>query len=174
MTPITLQKQLGKKDPFSCPEEEAYLNLRRTFSLLDHQSEQYFKSNGLSHATYNVLRILRGLSRQSDKARAPAKVRSSDIARWLVSAVPDLTRLVDRLIGEGLVERTRCEEDRRVVFVGITRKGLQRLAKIDKSIADQNRILLGHLSRRELETLNRLLVKARSSVETNTQPDRSS
>ncbi len=169
MTPITLQKQLGKKDPFSCPEEEAYLNLRRTISLLDHRGEQYFKANGLSHATYNVLRILRGMSRQGDKA--PAKVRSSDIAKWLVSAVPDLTRLVDRLVGEGFVERTRCEEDRRVVFVGITRKGLQRLAKIDKSLADHNQTLLGHMSRKDLDTLNRLLVKARSSVETYNQSD---
>ena len=166
MTQIGLKAELKKKGAWNSPEQEALMNLMRTNSMFACRADRFFRGHGISSPQYNILRILRGHDGQG--------LPSLEIASQMIAIVPDITRLLDRLENAGYVKRQRSTEDRRVVFVGITRKGLQRLAKIDKSIADQNRILLGHLSRRELETLNRLLVKARSSVETNTQPDRSS
>jgi DNA-binding MarR family transcriptional regulator len=80
----------------------------------------------------------------------------------LVSRVPDVTRLVDRLEKGGLVERVRTPDDRRVVLVAITTKGLGLLAKLDGPMADLHREQLAHMSEAELKQLVRLLTKART------------
>lgn len=155
----TLQHELGKRQPFAHPEVEAMLNLLRTTSRLESESERLIKSFGLSSATYNILRILRG--HRQHAGRGFCGVPCSQIGAELVTAVPDVTRLIDRLIDAGLVERERSEEDRRVVFIRITKQGLDRLAQIDQPLLDLHLAQLGHLTRGELATLNDLLVKAR-------------
>jgi len=67
------------------------------------------------------------------------------IGDQLVSRLPDVTRLADRLEEAGLVKRSRTTEDRRVVLVGITKKGLGLLAELDKPVADLNRRLWKHM-----------------------------
>ena len=59
MTP-SLQHEIKKKKPFDLPEQEAFLNVVRTASTLAADFERLFRDHGLSEATYNVLRILRG------------------------------------------------------------------------------------------------------------------
>lgn len=155
----TLQHELGKRQPFEHPEVEAMLNLVRTASRLQSENERLIKSFGLSGATYNILRILRG--HQQYAGRGFRGVPCSQIGAELVTSVPDVTRLIDRLIEAGLVERERSEEDRRIVFIRITKDGLDRLAQVDQPLLDLHLAQLGHLSRGELATLNELLVKAR-------------
>jgi len=99
------------------------------------------------------LRILRGAG--------SGGLPSTEIAGRMVTRVPDITRLVDRLEATGLVERSRTSEDRRVVIVCITAKGLDVLASLDGPITKLHLAQLGHLTRKELEEFNRLLVKAR-------------
>jgi DNA-binding MarR family transcriptional regulator len=72
-----------------------------------------------------------------------------------------VTRLVDRLETASLVERQRTREDRRVVLVLITKKGLELLARLDEPVLSLHKKQLAHLSRSELKELNRLLVKVR-------------
>jgi DNA-binding MarR family transcriptional regulator len=79
----------------------------------------------------------------------------------MICRTPDVTRLVDRLEAAGLAERRRTPEDRRVVFVTITKAGLKLLAKLDRPLIDMHRRSLVHLTRAELKTMNRLLVKMR-------------
>ncbi|HBS29457.1 MAG TPA: MarR family transcriptional regulator, partial [Phycisphaerales bacterium] len=149
-----LQHELGKRRPFDVPEQEAWLNLQRSAEFLSGDFDHLFKSHGLSTAQHNVLRILRGHGKP---------VPSLSIAGEMVARVPDITRLVDRLEGAGLVERRRCVEDRRVVFVSITRKGLELVGSLDRPVVQLHRAQLGHLSRKELAELNRLLEKARTA-----------
>ncbi|MBL0927377.1 MAG: MarR family transcriptional regulator [Phycisphaerales bacterium] len=150
-----LQHEIGKKTPFDSVEQEAYLNVMRTASLLGGAFEALFKSQGLSESTYNVLRILRG---EGEKMPCLA------VAERLIARVPDITRLIDRLEKQGLVARARCEEDRRVVHISITRKGLGVLAKLDGPVLALHRAQLGHLSRGELRSLSELLVRARAGA----------
>ncbi|MFG0305100.1 MAG: MarR family winged helix-turn-helix transcriptional regulator [Phycisphaerales bacterium JB040] len=154
---VPLREEINKRDPFEVAEQEAYLNLVRTQAELGGEFFSLFKRHGLSEAGYNVLRILRGAHLQK-KTRG---VRSSEIAGQMVVRVPDVTRLVDRLVDKGLVERTRCTDDRRVVYVAITKAGLKLLEKMDQPVLDLHRSQLGHLSERELASLNKLLEKAR-------------
>ncbi len=148
-----LQHEVNKKRPFDLPEQEAYLNLIRTAAELDGPLLAVLKPKGLTPSTYNVLRILRGSGSEGRHA--------SDIGCDMVVRVPDVTRLVDRLEKRGLVERERSTTDRRVVVVRISKAGLALLKTLDKPVLEVHEAQLGHLSRGELEELNRLLEKAR-------------
>ncbi len=150
----SLQEEVQKREPFELAEEEAYLNLLRSQEKLYDHFSQLFKQYGISQPQYNVLRILRGMGGSG--------VRTLDLIGPMVNRVPDITRLVDRLEGAGLVTRNQTKEDRRVVLVQITPKGLELLAQLDKPVRDNLRAQLGHLTAEELAELNRLLLKARN------------
>jgi DNA-binding MarR family transcriptional regulator len=148
-----LKDEIKKKRPFERPEEEAYLNLLRTATLLVADFERQFKAAGVSEPQYNVLRILRGAGGDG--------LPCSEIGERMITRVPDVTRLVDRLESAGLVVRNRTSEDRRVVRVKVTQKALDLLAGLDRPLAELHRRQLGHMTRAELDELSRLLVKAR-------------
>jgi DNA-binding MarR family transcriptional regulator len=154
----TLQHEIGKRKPFDAPEQEAFLNLIRTASVLSAGFQRLFRAHKLSESTYNALRILRGAAADPESRGVHT---CSEIGEHLVTQVPDVTRLIDRLEELGLAERVRCEEDRRVVHVKITRKGLEVLARLDEPVLELHRAQLAHLSRAELGELSRLLTKAR-------------
>lgn len=154
----SLQHEIGKKHSFDLAEQEAYLNLVRTTSTLSVEFERFLRDHGLSGATYNALRILRGATIGDE---APGKRPCSEIGEQMVAQVPDVTRVVDRIEKMGLAQRVRCQADRRVVYVKITKKGSDLLARLDGPILEMHRTQLGHMSAKELADLSRLLVKAR-------------
>lgn len=156
MTNPPLQHDLKKRHPFETPEVEALLNLLRTTDWFRNRIDRLFKKYGLTSSQYNVLRILRGEGNP---------LPSLEIASRLVQVVPAITGLIDRLEKESLVERKRCTTDRRVVYVQITTKGNRLLKKLDQPEAELHQQLLGHLSRKELAELSRLLVKARAPLQ---------
>ena len=158
-----LAQEIKKRQPFDSAAEEAFLNLLRTHAVLSGQSEALFKQHGISPPKYNILRILRGASRTGEACKHG--LPSLEIAERMITRVPDITRLVDGLESEGLVNRTRCTDDRRVVYVGITSKGLGLLDQLDKPVVELNKRLLAHLTQEDLRDLNRLLVKARKVSE---------
>ena len=154
-----LQHELKKKHPFASAEEEALLNLFRTADRVQIEAERLFREHGLTNSQYNVLRILRGEGK-------PLPIL--EVADRMLAAVPGITGLIDRLEGMGLLARRRCTEDRRVIFVAITDKGLDLLAGLDQPVEDLHKRLIGHLSPAELRELSRLLEKARVRLDDNT------
>jgi DNA-binding MarR family transcriptional regulator len=149
-----LAAEINKKKPFESLEQEAALNLIRTASYFTEPVERLFKQHALSEATYNALRILRG-SGQAGRA-------CSEIGRDMVTRVPDVTRIVDRLEKQGWATRCRVPEDRRVVLIKITEKGLALLAKLDEPIRKIHHEQFSHMTRAEVVELTRLLEKTRS------------
>jgi DNA-binding MarR family transcriptional regulator len=147
------RREIRQKRPFSSPEEEALLNLLRTSGVLQEEETRLFKSRGLSMAGFNVLRVLE----EEHKGGLPC----SQVGERLLSRSPDVTRLLDRLEDKGLVRRARSSEDRRVVQVWITTKGNRLLAKVVPGLDAMVIAQLGHLTRKELRELTRLLIKAR-------------
>lgn len=150
---MTLGDEIGKSKPFQIPEQEAYLNLLRTASVLSEGFARLFAGHGLSETAYNALRILRGAGEGGRMCQ--------EIGGQLVARVPDVTRLVDRLEREGLVSRRRGERDRRAVYVVITARGLEALAALDEPVMHLHRAQLGHLSGEDLASLIGLLERAR-------------
>jgi DNA-binding MarR family transcriptional regulator len=149
-----LQDELKKRLPFDSPEQEAMLNLLRTNDTFELEFVRLFRQHGLSPPQYNILRILRGSGGEG--------LPCLEVAGRMVTCVPDITRLIDRLERAGLVARTRSNEDRRVVQVSILARGLDLLKALDEPVLALHKRLIGHLSRDELAELNRLLVKARN------------
>ena len=147
-----LARELGKRNPFESVAQEASLNLLRTADRISSAFERLLKRHGLSGPQYNVLRILRGHGRG---------VACREIADQMITADPDVTRLVDRLVEAGYAERQRSEADRRVVLVALTADGAKLLKRLDRPMTDLHDGLLGHMPAEELAELNRLLVKAR-------------
>jgi MarR family transcriptional regulator, 2-MHQ and catechol-resistance regulon repressor len=156
-----LKDELKKKGAFESREQEAALNLARTNDRVQIRFERLFRDYQLTPSQYNILRILRGEAR-------PLPVL--DIAERTITIVPGITGLVDRLERAGFVARRRCTEDRRVVFVEITRAGLDVLARLDRPVRDLHRELMGRLSDKELRSLICLLEKVRSQSEIDALP----
>lgn len=161
----TLQQEIGKTEPFESAEQEAMLNIVRTASVLSAGFSRLMRGHGLSESAYNALRILRG-AMSDPRAAAPdghgGARTCTQIGEHLITQVPDVTRLIDRLAKDGLAERVRSEADRRVVYVRITKKGLGVLMRLDEPVLALHRAQLGHMSRAELRELSRLLEKCRA------------
>ena len=134
------------------------LNVYRTSSHLSGPEHAHFKQFGLSPAAYNLLRILRGHHLRGELAG----VRASEIGGEMVVRMPDVTRLVDRLEGKGLVSRGVDVDDKRVKFVKITKKGLGLLGRIEEGVLAMVKKQLGHMTKAQLRDLSRLLELARS------------
>src|SRR6476660_3587373 len=122
---LTLDREIKKKEPFDSPEQEAMLNILRTADRLQIRFARLFRRFGLTPQQYNVIRILRGEGR-------PLPIL--EIASRMITVVPGITGLIDRLESAGLVERKRCDHDRRVIYVAITEKALGILAEIDEPL----------------------------------------
>lgn len=152
-----LQQELKQSQPFGSVAVEAFLNLVRTAELARGAEQDLLDRFDLSAPQYNVLRILRGAGPEGHPCQ--------EIGARMVTRVPDVTRLVDRLAGRGLVERRRCERDRRVVFVRILPPGLELLARIDAPIRLLPERLFAQLSAAQLAQFNELLVLARRDCE---------
>jgi DNA-binding MarR family transcriptional regulator len=151
-----LQRELKQTKPFESLQSEVYLNLARTADVLQRWETELLKPVDLTPSTYNILRILRGAG--------PDGHRCAEIGSRMITRDPDVTRLLDRLEKRGLVRRARESTDRRVVTSRITNAGLALLATLDEPIEAEQRKILGHMSRADLEHLNRLLEAARSAA----------
>ncbi len=82
---------------------------------LDHELEE---THGLPLHQYEVLLLLADAD--------GGQLRMSDLAAGVLLSQSGLTRLVDRLEGAGLVERRRCQDDRRGLYASITDEGRTR------------------------------------------------
>ena len=148
-----LQNEIKQAKPFESLQAEVFLNLARTTDVLARGMEDILKLAGISHAQYNVLRILRGAGEQGLCCR--------EIGERMVTRDPDITRLLDRMERRGLVERSRDRRDRRVITARITAAGRKLLQDLHGPLAEYNRKLLTHMDKGDLRKLVELLEAAR-------------
>jgi DNA-binding MarR family transcriptional regulator len=129
-------KRRLKQPKFENPLHEAMLNLMVATDHVRSRIDRVCEDHGITHGQYNVLRILRGAY--------PDGHPRCEIAERMIERAPDVTRLVDRLERQGLVERDRSAEDRRLSISRITRKGL----RLVETIAPEIELLFKDLGRR--------------------------
>src|SRR3989440_1182600 len=153
MATAKLQHELKKKRPFESPAEEAALNIVRTSDQVQIRCARLLREYGLTSPTqYNILRILRGEGK-------PLPIL--EIASRTITVVPGITGLIDRLEQAGVVNRARCEKDRRVIYVALADRGTTTLAALDEPLIALHHKLLRPLSQAELREVIRLLAKVR-------------
>jgi len=109
------------------------------------------KPYGVSLQQFNVLRILRG------QGSAPANL--STLNERMVTKMSNTTRLVDKLLIKGYVDRSVCEENRRKIEITITHKGLEMLREMDTVMHKTEGELVEQFTQKDLLELNTLLNK---------------
>ena len=115
-----------------------------------------FKTHGISLPQFNVLRILRG--RKGEAANL------STIQEQMIHKMSNTTRLIDKLIEGGYVNRFVCEKNRRKIEIFITKKGLELLKNLDQQLETKEQFLLNYIENNEKEELMRLLSKVQTSI----------
>ena len=151
-----LLAELKQTKPYGSIRQEAYVAMLRTAAVLAHAFEETLKPFGLTGTQFNVLRILRGAG--------PDGLCRHEVSDRMVTPVPDVTRLLDRLEQAGLITRHRGVADRRHMTTRITEKGLKLLARAEQPVVRAHDEMLGHLGDREVATLVSLLAKARRTA----------
>ena len=145
-----LKKRL-KQQKFSSVEQEGLLNLFIASNYLHSKLDAICCGFKITLAQFNVLRILKGAH--------PEGYPRGEIISRMVEPAPDVTRLIDRLIKEGLVERFYSDEDRRLSLARITKKGIALLTKINPEVNKFISEYSSSLSKTEKEILSNLLEK---------------
>ena len=113
-----------------------------------------FKVYGISLPQFNVLRILRG---QNGTA-----ANLSTIQERMIHKMSNTTRLIDKLIDKGYVNRFVCEKNRRKIELFITDQGLKLLKSLDRISDNKEKRLLKNLNIKEKEELIRILSKIKT------------
>jgi DNA-binding MarR family transcriptional regulator len=97
----------------------AWAGFLRVHGEITHALDADLAAHGISLSDYDVLVFL---------ANAPERrLRMSELAESVLITQSGITRLVDRLVARGLVERQRCSEDRRGSFAVLTDRGVTTL-----------------------------------------------
>ena len=116
----TIEEEIKSK--FENDHQKAIVNILFTANWIKNIHSDTLKKYDITTQQYNILRILRG---------AKDWMAMNDVKGRMIEKSPNTTRLADKLITAEYVERRRCDDDRRLVYVQITKKGLDILKKMD-------------------------------------------
>ena len=147
-----MSEALGRRllqSRFEGPHHEALLAVMLANATVDSMLDEMFDGSGITQPQYNVLRILNGVY--------PGAHCRSEIARRMVRRAPDLTRMLDRLVRLGLVERAKGERDHRQSMAKITEKGRALLEEMRPKAQRMSQLLADRLSVDEARQLVTLL-----------------
>jgi DNA-binding MarR family transcriptional regulator len=119
-----MKEDLARNNPYM----KMVVNILRAGKIIDHKVSEVLKEYGITHIQFNVLRIL--------EARKPEKLSLGEITEGLLFPTSDVSRLIDRLVSRGLVDRMVCPQNRRKIEVTITEDGLNLIRQSIPRIED--------------------------------------
>lgn len=149
----TIEEEI-KQERFGSQQQKTVLNILITANAIRLSLARLFKPHGISTEQYNVLRILRG--------QKGAPIGVIGIQERMLDKSSNASRLVDKLLEKGLVERKGCPANRRQVEVFITKQGLNLLALLDGQIKEYEYNAIDELLDSDIEELNKILNKVRT------------
>lgn len=158
----TIDQELKMKKPFRSTSVEGAIGLMRTADVITRFFESVVEPGGLTLQQYNVLRILRGAGSEG--------LPTLEVAERMVQRAPGITRMLDRLMAKGLVERERSSRDRRVVYCHITDQGLALLGQLDEAMVSADDAALAMLESQDQVELIGLLDRIRAGHENQVSP----
>ena len=144
-------KQWLKQSKFESLDQETALNIFVTAYFLRSKHEEIMAKYGLTMPQYNVLRILKGVY--------PEGHPRCDIISRMIEPAPDVTRIIDRLMKDNLVERFNSDKDKRLSMTRITEKGINLLEKANPEVQALGTYISSTLSNSEKKELSTLLEK---------------
>ena len=150
---MAIEQDIQQKK-FKTEKQKLIVNLMYTYHDTVSKIGDLFKAKEITRQQYNVLRILRG--------QHPNPVSINDLKTRMLDKMSDASRITDRLLSKGLVERKRCKTDRRAVDIKITEAGLNMLKELDPLVSDFEAKTV-NLNDDEARQLNSLLDKLRKN-----------
>lgn len=148
ITPSQLQIEIKKRNPFESPEQEAGLNLVKTFEVIRQAFEELLDRHDLTGAEYNILRILRGKN---------CPMAFEEVLSHLLIPHANLPKQFQQLVLKQYVS----QEEGSGLWC-ITDQGQSLLTKLDEPTMYLHRRQFAHFSAGEISELNRLLIKLRT------------
>ena len=142
---MRLQEELKLKKPLSSANHEALLNMIRTASILQKESDRFFSQFGVTDAQFNLLMILKdsgeeGLSQQV-------------LSQHLIVTKSNVVGLVDRLERAGYLKREAHSTDRRFNRIVLTREGRELVERVEAVYFQEVDRMMNVLSDAQKETL---------------------
>jgi MarR family 2-MHQ and catechol resistance regulon transcriptional repressor len=134
------------------PSAEAFNGMLCVYSLLYRKMEEYFKGYELTPVKFNALLLVKHLGGDTGLSQ-------QEICHHLIVSPSNITRLIDRLIADGYVERNPSQEDRRIKLIKITKSGSDILEKLFHGYGEMIQQSAYVLERKEVEQLAGLLLK---------------
>ncbi len=134
--------------------ESVILNLIYSTILIENSEESIFRKFGITRAQYNVLRILNGAKGNP--------MNLCDVQGRMLKRMSNTTRLVDKLLAKGFVERIICPNNRRKVEITVTELGINLIEDISPVLKLKHEDRLKRLSQNEQQQLVELLEKLRT------------
>jgi DNA-binding MarR family transcriptional regulator len=148
---MSLEKEIHQK-AFRSEYQKSTINLIYTYNWVNEKVSKLFEPFDITQQQFNILRILRG---------AGQPLSTLQIRQRMLDKMSDTSRIVDRLIKKGLVKKSVCDEDRRLVDILLTEKGKKLLQTMDV-LNEEMESIFRYLSEEEARQLNILLDKIRS------------
>ena len=128
-----------------------------TSKAMTHWADQLLASHGSSLTTWIVL--------QHVSRAAPPGLSQREIAQNMSVGGPALVRHLDRLQDEGLLRRTRDNDDRRITRVTVTPKGRRHLDRLRVVMDAHDQAMRAELSSTEVRALEKGLAKLAAYVD---------
>ena len=148
-----LEKDI-KQQHFTSENQKLIINLVFTNNWLTEKIRDFLSTADITLQQFNILRILRGSH--------PQPLSTLTIRERMLDKMSDTSRIVDRLVLKGLVDKKTCPSDKRLVDISITKEGKKVLATIDQKEKEVMAVV-ANLNQEEMEILNGLLDKMRGS-----------
>ena len=148
---MTLEKDINQQ-LFRSEYQKSIINLIYTFNWVNEKLNKSFEPFDITQQQFNILRILRG---------AGEPLSTLQIRQRMLDKMSDTSRIVDRLVKKGMVKKSTCREDRRLVDVLLTDKGKKLLQTMD-AMNEEMDAVFKYLSEGEAKQLNTLLDKIRT------------
>ncbi|MEY3441842.1 MAG: hypothetical protein RLZZ519_123 [Bacteroidota bacterium] len=137
---------------FKSSLQKGIVNIIYTSNWIHSRQAKVLKPFGLTIQQYNILRILRG--------QHPNPASITLLTERMLDKMSNASRLVEKLLAKGYVQRSVCPSDRRQVNVVISETGLEMLKQMEQ-VLDSFETNLQSLTDEELETLSNLLDRLR-------------
>jgi len=132
--------------------QRASVNILFTYGWMMEKIKEILEPADITPQQFNILRILRGSH--------PKPLSTLQIRERMLDKMSDTSRIVDRMIAKGLVNKAISRKDRRLVDIIISPKGLKLIRKLDSRQHELDEILK-NISAKEAATLSKILDKVR-------------
>lgn len=138
---------------FRSEYQKLMINVIYSSNWITENQKKFLEPEDITPQQYNILRILRG----SHKPLSTLQIRER-----MLDKMSDTSRIVDRLLAKGFVDKKPCATDKRLVDITINEKGLEMLQRLDDRNAELDSMVTNTLTEEEARILNNLLDKMRN------------